>query len=101
MTRGSDGSSSTFSRSFLMNTVMLDVSPTNSFPQGGFHQLLLRKHEAGIAGQRVEDLELLGREGEARIALGDAEPAHVEREAADVEHLVGGGRTHGRPYERA
>ena len=60
MTRGSDGSSSTFSRSFLMNTVMLDVSPTNSLPQAASTSCSFDSTRPGLEASAKNILTRLG-----------------------------------------
>ena len=60
MTRGSDGSSSTFSRSFLMNTVMLDVSPTNSLPQAASTSCSFDSTRPGLEASAKNILNSLG-----------------------------------------
>ena len=77
MMRGSVGSSSILARSFLMNTVMELVSPTNSGPQAASTSCSRESTVPGLAAKRRQDLELLRGQRHVLAGQGGAVLGHI------------------------
>lgn len=77
MMRGSVGSSSILARSFLMNTVMELVSPTNSGPQAASTSCSRESTVPGACSQRRQDLELLRGQRHVFAGQGGAVLGHI------------------------